>query len=775
MATWECSGCALEVDRDPPKRCPECGQPFRQRRSKRKPEMSDGRFTYSIGVALCRCDSPTCGHEFLLDPSHACPRCGEPVVEGEPDDEQWQARHRTYGPRLAELQARAEAWNPVSVQFRDRGPRADASDHATLISASMERVTHSIAEAERIFEAAQWSEPDREDTSRALDQLVASCDDIGALVEELASTPPPLLLLAIHRQATRSIALAAEALVGFAALLDARYYVEARNQQLAAQGKLDVAAEKISHVSQLIERVERVLWAPGFWAIEDEYDTGRVSWEGVDAQISTITSAADVVRETFGEVPGILDLPDEQALMLMPAAAIGASFQDPERLVQRARECRQAIDAASEAGDWVEEPMALLDLVWRGQRQLTDQVVRIGHELRVDTPRKLLLQTALDVYSKLLEGPLRSLGAVVAVAMDYLVDQTCLEAATGDAYPARRVMKALNRDSNVLDGVDVLMRNAEAHYDFTITEAGVDVRHLPPGKAAVPLVDSLTDEDFFEQLLNLDEALVAIELAVIPFLWSIDHAGVQQELEIRSGSWESRCELLRALAGLKGWTDLTLVKEGVVLAIGGTYRGPESADPVVELLPVIAAALVEEPAIDRVVVAAAQHEVEVERSDFPVPHDVGPVRSHKVGLLLFRLHEEGDARPVGVRQANDYLVLGTFLTLEALAVLADQTDDASATTLERYARWLLAIVRAEPWDSDVRDMAAEFTSVLVALVQALGAFKVACRRGSPKLAQRATSRMGKLAAELEPLHQRARLAAGLDGHNQLEPGDPASE
>lgn len=716
---WVCEPCKFYVDVEPDADCPRCGTPFTERTSPRGSEP-DAWFTVKVSVFECE----ACHKRFILEPDERCPRCGEPADGDEPA---WTDRHATFGSALADLRSRWKAWTAAQPAFLSRGERLGPAEHLALMRSVMSKSSEFIDMAKGICQRTDWAADASAGVRSNLDALIGACDEAMDSVSGLAVQPPPLLLLSAHRQTARAIKSAVDAIVRMTLLHSAKYHSEAIEEMGRVQAALDTAAEMMAQVGTLLERADRVLLAPGFWAMGDEYETGRVAWEGVDANVATVTDAAEVVRRTFERVPGIVELPDEQAFLLLPAAAIGASFQDPERLISRAVAVRNLLDEADKSGDWVADPALLAERCWEGHRQLVDQVVRIGYAIRSDQPRKQLLHTALDVFAKFVEGPLRRLGGVAAVASKARRGEV-FDQDTCDRYqPAETIQALKHAVPELLAGMDSLVRHAEAHYDYEYDDEGVTVRHLPPRGGRGRIVDHFTDEDLFEQLLNLNEALVAVELALLPYLWSFPNTVAHEVLERRSNTREAAFEILRALGGLKGWTDVAFAVFADVLQVTGTYRGPEDANPVIDLLPMVAAVWAALPEVMRVDVQLAGGEASLRRDQF-LPQELNEgVRLHRTAALLADVRSQTDGGEDGAWEATALLLPAAVMPAHLVAlVLAGEQEPGDAA---QYLRWLVPQLRAALLDEPYAGLRDALVPALATTTRLLGAASVALAKG----------------------------------------------
>lgn len=754
--TWICRSCSLTfVGERPEFACPVCAGLFEPEGRRSNPH--EETFSFTIPFSVYQCDNESCEEAFFLDVDHLCPRCGHAVLIEEDSSTR---RLDALGGRLNELHLRTESWRNSQVEFATRGPRSQLAVYGEWLSDCMQKALATLEDVKVLLAVGEWDEPHESQASETLDSLIDRIEESRTLAETLASTAPPLTVLAVHRQTTRTLHEMTAAIIEFVLVLNEPYRSTALAKRDLGQRRFDEGAAKINHVNVLLDRIQRVIFDPGFWAVDDHYDTGRIAWEGIDEEVSSVADAAQVVRETFGKVPGIAALPDEEAFMLLPGAAIGASLQDPERLVARAIAARAILDEADRRHPGWIDSIVLLELVWLGHRQLVDQVVRLGHALRTDMPRTLLMHTSLDVFSKFLEGPLRTLGLVIAGAVS--ADGVCrLDRATGKP-PLSEIAGTLGTASSVLlDGVDQLIRHGEAHYDYALSDDGIEIRHVP--RAGAPASDFYSDDDFFEQLVNLNEALVAIELAVIPYLYSRPEPEIVVELERRSQAIEVRYETLRALAGLKGWTDLRFENDDVsVLRVSGEYRGPNVARAVEDLLPVVAAAWDLFPSV-QIVCAIAPHTgsaVDIRRNEFAGSGVASQIRQHKVVLLVNRLRREQSGIEPTFQAERDLLYSAALIGTVAIANLLREENEAN-DNLSEYAAWLGPRLQRVDDNEPISQLAAKIHAVFERIARALTALRVSRARLDTRFAHRATADLRACMEALVKLAEECREASGI--------------
>jgi hypothetical protein len=741
-------------------------------------ESEDSFVQISLGFTVWECES--CGAEYVLDGSLACPQCQVGIEEADRIDPLVAARKAGFGHAVAQIQEQGAEEVKEPIIFANEGPRLAYDDYSDFISERVVRKTLGLSDdIQEVFRSTEW-EPDTPAAIRGIQSLIDLFRQFREHVRELASARPPVALLAVHRQATRTVARFHGALLPFVVALTAATIWEARSLQQQGQEGLDRAAEGARRLSDVIERVARAqMLGPGWWIVGAEYDTGRIAWEGVDRQPGTLPEAAEYVRNTFADVPGIADLNDHFALALLPAAYVGESFQDLARLTSHAKAARELIDRAAErSGDWLSDPDAFVDAIWRGHRQLTDQVVRLGYELAREPPRVVLLQTAINVYQKLLEGPLVNLGAALALAAQidgglaatFSIDTTTLHT------PGSIVDVLSNVERPVLAGVNTLLRNADAHYDFEIAESGVTFRDRRVEKGSITRRREvfLDDDDLFELILTVNESLIAWELALLPFVWTHPLRSMSERLAALSSDTESQTQVIRALAGLKGWVDLTFEFSNRGLVVTGRYEGPQSQNPFIALQAVLAAVLslwedvdvVEARMIDP---APYRNTLSIERSDFPSADEPNEfVRLSKLSIFsadVRRLTEELSPLESAQVHAQELLSL-TRVGLRATSGLVE-LDKGAIVDTSTFVKWAMtSAFTAQPASSPPAEAQDHLAGLYSEIGSVAGLLRSALARRNLGLVRRGQTRCFGLMERLMELEQE--LASMITGSSSSD-------
>lgn len=137
----------------------------------------------------------------------------------------------------------------------------------------------------------------------------------------------------------------------------------------------------------------------------------------------------------------------------------------------------------------------------------------------------------LDIASKLAEGPYRIYGGLL-LAVDRVAtghDVALTDESVTNRARYTTVLKELPEiDPLLTDGIEGLIRHAEAHYDYVSRDGGIEIRHLPPKKGLPEEVDFLLFDDLLTSVLNLHEASVAMSLGVALWVWEAGNVRLRE-------------------------------------------------------------------------------------------------------------------------------------------------------------------------------------------------------------------------------------------------------
>jgi hypothetical protein len=409
---------------------------------------------------------------------------------------------------------------------------------------------------------------------------------------------------------------------------------------------------------------------------------------------------------------------------------------DEARLVKSATSVRRYLDSADlRDPEWVEDKQLLVHEVWQGHRKFVEQIVQLGFHLAHEAPRRVVLNAALDVYSKLIEGPIRHFGCVAMIAARVANQKRARfnQQAVDASSPARLLDYFGNSDPTVWESANTLMRNAEAHYSFELTEEGVVFRDRDP-HTGTSREETLSDDDFIEALSALTETLAAFEIALLPYLWGHASGEVQSSLEILSSDPNERAAAIRAVGGLRGFVEMTLDEDEEGLHLHTSYLGHEP-NPYIEILPTLAAiwSAWSTPRVTVHVKGTRPKSVGFERSKFEwLPVDNELIRNHKVSLKMWDVrvrtrHENDQARrDIDVR----YLFLPYFLQTIDLAqcLQTPWPDEETAGELLEYLGWLSTTLTETAVDPGLEDLRSDVVKGAQNAAALMGTWRIA-RRG----------------------------------------------
>jgi hypothetical protein len=210
---------------------------------------------------------------------------------------------------------------------------------------------------------------------------------------------------------------------------------------------------------------------------------------------------------------------------------------------------------------------------------------------------------------------------------------------------------------------------------------------------------------------------------VLPFVWQESTVAVRAMLEQRSQTREAQFEVLRALAGLKGWTELRLEVDGRCLRISGAYDGPPGTDAIAELLPIIAAAFAELDEIDRVAVDYQPSQLaNFRREQFPTANDIEPIRMHRIAELLAIVSRQDEAEDA----IQEWLMPAAQVAARELQGAASGEHDPSRSAA--YLQWVVARLENRHVDDKARPAYDRLIGELRTSRTAIGASIVALKR-----------------------------------------------
>lgn len=271
----------------------------------------------------------------------------------------------------------------------------------------------------------------------------------------------------------------------------------------------------------------------------------------------------------------------------------------------------------------------------------------------------------------------------------------------------------------------------------------------------------MSDDDFVEALLELDEALVSMELALLPFLWCHENPAVQGHLELRSREMDSRLEQVRLLAGLQGLVEVTIGEHGPLLTLKGRFEGQNRDGLIIGLLPLVAALWTLWADASRlrleVAVAGSTREAEMDRGEFPLD-DSNPWRSgHRLALLMRSVYLRESANPYPTDEELDVrfvVLVGCSNISEAVKRLLEG-EQSDASDLQGYLRWMREDLSGLRLSPDAQRILGELVHVSRTLARHVGILRAGVARRDVRLATQAEKSLRESLIEVARVLDRA--------------------
>jgi hypothetical protein len=146
-------------------------------------------------------------------------------------------------------------------------------------------------------------------------------------------------------------------------------------------------------------------------------------------------------------------------------------------------------------------------------------------------------------------------------------------------------------------------RNASAHAGIKVTETGVIATAIrsEDGRVVSRKEIPLTDVEFFEELVELQELLLALQLATLPWLWSNPDPRIEMALAEEHPTIRQCNQVLSLLGGLAGLHNVTLDTASGDVTITTEQRAEVVSNPnEISILSLVPATFVLSPEIKRV-------------------------------------------------------------------------------------------------------------------------------------------------------------------------------
>jgi hypothetical protein len=189
------------------------------------------------------------------------------------------------------------------------------------------------------------------------------------------------------------------------------------------------------------------------------------------------------------------------------------------------------------------------------------------------------MRTATEAYRELVEGALRDLGSVLLIA--WRVSRHEVDAQYDldivDGVKAVEIITAFEQmGPPVAASVQMHYRNASAHASIEVTDSGIIAteRSIRDGRA-VTRPEPLSDAEFHEEFASLMEMVLALELAILPWLFGHSDIEMLTATAAHTPSVRQRNQTITVLAGITGLSDITVETDGDEL----TMTAKPAAEP----------------------------------------------------------------------------------------------------------------------------------------------------------------------------------------------------
>jgi len=668
--------------------CPLCGGSLEA-----EPTIADGSLVeLLLPFAAAQC--PACGMTTLLRRNRQCAGCGSDLDDEARSrvDEVIRRRRQVFKGRIQRLTRQARDNAILQPSFTRKGQGVPLTDYIdTVFGPSLNVATALTEDVRTELRAVTWDPQEDPACITSFQRIVSALDRGITLVTTLANRLPPIEVRAAHRMLTRAVG---QMIHGYVTIIEALIATdpdEALERQREGQRLFTLGARTLEPLPRIINRASRQA-SPGWWMSGDTLDLAAIAWEGVENASATINQAADIVRAALAMIPGVTELSDAEALLLLPATVLPVAIADPVLLRERAGLIRDMLTRAdSVAPDWTQDADELVLRIAEGVRAVNEQVERVGFAATGPNSRRMTIPLLADVYVKLVEGPLRDLGGVVIIAARAASGKPNgrYTPAIARGVQAGDTVQELERMGPLWhDAVQMLLRNAGAHAGVRVLGAGVAMtqRKIENGVMVDEETVEMSDAEFAEEFARLSETNLALQLGIVPWLFTHRSERVVRARHAAAPT-QRDCEgLVRLLAGLQGLLQVAVERDGNTLimraeaADGADARSPH----ILSLVPAIFHSWAD---VDSVMLnVGSRNPVTYERAELP---DIDPLSGQQdlvaIGLMGRRWLGElsGDA---AIAADITYLVRPQLTAIiEAFRHMS--TPPASVTRIaEAYAR-----------------------------------------------------------------------------------------
>lgn len=538
---------------------------------------STERVEYLLSFSRIECEK--CGEATAVRVDRMCNHCGAQLPP-DVEDANVRARRRVFKSSVQRLVQRASEARVTNPEFTTQGHGIQLEEYRR--SVFLPAIDQILAIARSIHQEAgstRW-EGGNEESISAFTRISKSINEGIALVTHLGSILPPLGVRGPHHTLTRAVGNLVAGHLTLLGTVIAADLDEALDVQSEGQVLLTIAADT---ASALARYSDLALSAPpaDWWLSGHTIDFALVAWEGVRRRPGSISDAADAVRSALAGIPGATDLSNADALLLLPATVLPVITVDSVLVRQRAVLVRHLIDDAdAQTPGWLVDKQELAEGIAGALRAIGKEISLLASVPKGPEDREAAAHALTSSYRRLLEGPVRTLGAILVIAA---------RATRGDdnanyvrnialGVQAGEVVQELDRvGDRWRDAAEMLLRNADAHAGVNVLETGIEFtqRKTERGVMVDERTKILSDAEFAEELACLQETVLALQLGIVP--WFFTHPD-PEVTAARAALTETpqECQAQVALMlGIQGLVDVSITLNDSALAVTARPAAPD--------------------------------------------------------------------------------------------------------------------------------------------------------------------------------------------------------
>jgi hypothetical protein len=597
-----------------------------------------GDYVYEVNLIFV-VSCPVCAEARTPLPSGACASCGHqlPVDLVAIVRDAIKLRRQAFKGRLIKLAERMKVVEIDASTFVTRGTPSTPDDYRDqVLRPHIKELPLRGATVARILSDTQWDDAAGNRIGQ-FNELVGLLEAGLTAVVALAKMMPPLEWRAAHRGLTRSMLSQLRGQIMIALTLSASDAAASRDLQEEGQRAFDAGLRQAEWVAALV-RLASLAPSDSPFQADGSVDIATLAWDYVGKEATSIAQGAEIALAAYKDVPGIDDLPEYYAVLLLPLLATSGRVADHDLLMARTKQLRQVLDGPSGTADWLIDPELLVVRMRRGMIQINQMTERLGREWRANLPRDHIANSLAEIYLKLVERAFLDLGSIILVAARAErgdSDNGSYEKAVVDGIKAGEIASELDAmGGSCANAVDMLYRNANAHASIEITATGIIAteRVIKNHREEAFTTVELSDAEFAEEIVSLHETLVAFQLTIITWAWGRSELSTLM-MTLRPDQSEI-AQGLGLLGGVAGLRDVKCSIEDDHFTIAASLRegGSQNESGILSLVP---AAFGFSPDVNRVTLGiTGWRPVAYDRAEFDaLEPDKSPHKPVMLGLI----------------------------------------------------------------------------------------------------------------------------------------------